>query len=84
MRGSVLRGGRMVYRDDLPEPVPGPGQGLVDIKSCGICGSDLHFAKQVDVAPMITGEVGLDAVGEAFDELSDPDRHCKILVEPNL
>ncbi|MDQ1423269.1 MAG: hypothetical protein QOD72_767 [Acidimicrobiaceae bacterium] len=45
MRGSVLRGGRIVYRDDLPEPVPGPGQVLVDIKACGICGSDLHFAK---------------------------------------
>jgi threonine dehydrogenase-like Zn-dependent dehydrogenase len=39
---------------------------------------------QVDVAPMVTGEVSLGAVGEAFDELSDPDRHCKILVLPNL
>jgi hypothetical protein len=33
---------------------------------------------------MITGEVGLQAVGEAFDDLSDPDRHCKIMVLPNL
>jgi threonine dehydrogenase-like Zn-dependent dehydrogenase len=48
MRGSVLRGGRMVFRDDLPEPVPGPGQVLVGIKACGICGSDLHFAKHGD------------------------------------
>jgi len=39
---------------------------------------------EVDVTPMITGEVGLDAVGGAFDELSDPDRHCKILVVPDL
>jgi 2-desacetyl-2-hydroxyethyl bacteriochlorophyllide A dehydrogenase len=45
MRASVLRGGAMVYRDDLPEPVPGPGQVLVAVKACGICGSDLHFAK---------------------------------------
>jgi hypothetical protein len=45
MRASVLRGGRMVYRDDLPEPAPGPGQVLVAVKACGICGSDLHFAK---------------------------------------
>jgi threonine dehydrogenase-like Zn-dependent dehydrogenase len=45
MRASVLRDGRMVYRDDLPEPVPGPGQVLVAVKACGICGSDLHFAK---------------------------------------
>jgi hypothetical protein len=44
MRASVLRDGHMVYRDDLPEPVPGPGQVLVAVRSCGICGSDLHFA----------------------------------------
>jgi 2-desacetyl-2-hydroxyethyl bacteriochlorophyllide A dehydrogenase len=37
---------------------------------------------EIGVAPMITGEVGLDGVGAAFDELSDPDRHCKILATP--
>jgi threonine dehydrogenase-like Zn-dependent dehydrogenase len=36
----------------------------------------------IDVAPMITGEVGLDGVGEAFDDLAHPDAHCKILVTP--
>jgi threonine dehydrogenase-like Zn-dependent dehydrogenase len=45
MRAAVLREGRMVYRDDVPDPVPGPGQVLVGVRSCGICGSDLHFAK---------------------------------------
>jgi threonine dehydrogenase-like Zn-dependent dehydrogenase len=45
MRASVLRDRRMVLRDDVPEPVPGPGQVLVGVKACGICGSDLHFAK---------------------------------------
>jgi len=45
MRASVLRGGRMVLRDDVAEPVPGPGQVLVGVKACGICGSDLHFAQ---------------------------------------
>jgi threonine dehydrogenase-like Zn-dependent dehydrogenase len=44
MRAAVLREGRMVYRDDVPDPVPGPGQVLVGVRSCGICGSDLHFA----------------------------------------
>jgi 2-desacetyl-2-hydroxyethyl bacteriochlorophyllide A dehydrogenase len=34
----------MVFRDDVPEPVPGPGQVLVAVRCCGICGSDLHFA----------------------------------------
>jgi threonine dehydrogenase-like Zn-dependent dehydrogenase len=45
MRAAVLREGRMVCRNDVPDPVPGPGQVLVGIRSCGICGSDLHFAK---------------------------------------
>jgi 2-desacetyl-2-hydroxyethyl bacteriochlorophyllide A dehydrogenase len=45
MRASVLRDGRMVLRDDVPEPQPGPGQVLVGVNACGICGSDLHFAK---------------------------------------
>ncbi len=44
MRAAVLREGRMIYRDDVPDPVPGPGQVLVAVRSCGICGSDLHFA----------------------------------------
>ena len=45
MRAAVLRDGRMVCRDDVVEPVPGPGQVLVGVRACGICGSDLHFAQ---------------------------------------
>jgi threonine dehydrogenase-like Zn-dependent dehydrogenase len=37
---------------------------------------------EIDVTPLITGEVDLDGVGAAFDELADPERHCKILVTP--
>jgi threonine dehydrogenase-like Zn-dependent dehydrogenase len=35
---------------------------------------------EIDVAPMITGEVGIAGVAQAFDDLGHPDRHCKILV----
>ena len=45
MRAAVLREGSIVVRDDVPEPAPGFGQVLVQVKACGICGSDLHFAK---------------------------------------
>lgn len=44
MRAAVLRDGHMVYRDDVPEPIPETGQVLVEVRACGICGSDLHFA----------------------------------------
>jgi threonine dehydrogenase-like Zn-dependent dehydrogenase len=36
----------------------------------------------LDVAPLITGSVGLDGVAQAFTDLGNPDAHCKILVEP--
>ncbi|HUE59297.1 MAG TPA: zinc-binding dehydrogenase [Acidimicrobiales bacterium] len=36
----------------------------------------------IDVGPIITGEVGVDGVPGAFEELADPERHCKILVVP--
>jgi threonine dehydrogenase-like Zn-dependent dehydrogenase len=44
MRAAVLRDGQMVYRDDVPDPIPESGQVLVGVRACGICGSDLHFA----------------------------------------
>jgi threonine dehydrogenase-like Zn-dependent dehydrogenase len=39
---------------------------------------------QIDVAPLITGEVGIAGVPEAFQMLATPDAHAKILVEPAL
>jgi threonine dehydrogenase-like Zn-dependent dehydrogenase len=46
--------------------------------------SSLHAIAEgvIDVTPMITCEVGLDGVDATFDELSDPNRHCKIVVTP--
>ena len=42
-----------------------------------------HIAEgEIDVTPMITGEVSLDEVAGAFAALADPDEHCKILVRP--
>lgn len=45
MRAVALRDGELLVRDDVAEPEPGFGQVLVEVAACGICGSDLHFAK---------------------------------------
>ncbi len=45
MRAAALKSGTIYVRDDVPEPEPAFGQILVQVKACGICGSDLHFAK---------------------------------------
>jgi threonine dehydrogenase-like Zn-dependent dehydrogenase len=63
MRASVLRDGRMVYRDDIPDPVPESGQVLVAVRSCGICGSDLHFAAHGSEVMALTDQMGGAAAG---------------------
>jgi threonine dehydrogenase-like Zn-dependent dehydrogenase len=37
---------------------------------------------KVDVAPLVTGVVGLAGVEDAFVALADPERHAKILIDP--
>jgi threonine dehydrogenase-like Zn-dependent dehydrogenase len=37
---------------------------------------------KVNVAPLITGTVGLPGVEAAFDALGDPEAHAKILIDP--
>jgi len=71
MRAAVLRDGRMVYRDDVLEPVPGPGQVLVDVWACGICGSDLHFAAHGNEVVAMTARVAGDTGAMGVDLDSD-------------
>jgi threonine dehydrogenase-like Zn-dependent dehydrogenase len=47
MRAAVMRRQQLVV-DDVPEPVPGPGQVLVKTLACGICGSDLHALRHAE------------------------------------
>ncbi len=46
MRAVPMRRGELRV-DEVPEPVPGPGEVLVKTLACGICGSDLHMVQRV-------------------------------------
>jgi threonine dehydrogenase-like Zn-dependent dehydrogenase len=70
MRAAVLRKGRMVCRDDVPDPIPGPGQVLVGVRSCGICGSDLHFAAHGAEVLSLTDEMAGSLGGGTNVDLS--------------
>lgn len=43
MRGMVFRGDRKVEILNFPDPTPGPGEVVIEMKASGMCGSDLHF-----------------------------------------
>ena len=50
MRAAVYKGGQRFAIEDMPDPVPGPGQVVIDVKYCAICGTDVHHF-MYDVAP---------------------------------
>ena len=37
---------------------------------------------EVDAASLVTATVGIDGVAAAFNDLANPERHTKIIVEP--
>ena len=43
MRGAVFLGNRKVELRSLPDPTPGPGEVVIEMKASGMCGSDLKF-----------------------------------------
>src|SRR5438034_6234595 len=42
MKALLLSKYRHLEIADLPNPTPGPGEILVKVAACGICGSDVH------------------------------------------
>ena len=51
MRAAVYHGARDIRIENLPVPVPGPGELLLEVRSAGICGTD---ALEWDRGPILT------------------------------
>ncbi|MFB6170825.1 MAG: zinc-binding dehydrogenase [Haloarculaceae archaeon] len=63
MRAAQYYGLEDIRLEDVDAPEPGPGEILVDVAACGICGSDLHFytdgfPHEVDYPVTLGHEIG--------------------------
>ena len=78
MKAAVYKGNRRIVVEDIPTPSPGPGQVLVRVRLCAICGTDVH-AYMYD-APRPGTVMGheycgtIAAVGEGVTTWSEGDR----------
>ncbi|MBW1710962.1 MAG: zinc-binding dehydrogenase [Deltaproteobacteria bacterium] len=77
MKSAIQQGKGKLVIEDKPTPEPGPGQVLIKIAYCGICGSDLHYFNH-DQAP--SGNVlghewsgTIAEVGEGVDNFKKDD-----------
>ncbi|EYS97662.1 iditol 2-dehydrogenase [Cupriavidus sp. SK-4] len=51
MRALTFPGGREVEYLKFPDPTPGPGEIVLEIKASGFCGSDLHYYRRPKGTP---------------------------------
>jgi threonine dehydrogenase-like Zn-dependent dehydrogenase len=55
MRGVVFMGEREIELMAFPDPAPGPGEVVVEMKASGMCGSDLHQYRRPKGGASISG-----------------------------
>ncbi len=69
---------------EVPEPVAGPGQVLLQVRACGVCRTDLHIVDgELDrpKRPLIPGhQIVGEVVGGAGGRVGDEDRGALISV----
>jgi (R,R)-butanediol dehydrogenase / meso-butanediol dehydrogenase / diacetyl reductase len=87
VRVGVFRGVRRIELEQAPEPVAGPGDVVIDVKACGICGSDLHTYLEgalVEVGQVLGHEFSGDVVevGAEVTGLAPGDRVTAIPIQP--
>lgn len=55
MRAAIFQGvGRPLAVRTVPDPEPGPAELVVEVRDCGICGSDLHLTEVADAGGGMT------------------------------
>ena len=87
MKAIVLRRPHEAVVEEVPTPTPGPGEVVINVKACGICGTDLHiFDGEFPPSPfpLIPGHEmagAVAAVGSGVQGLREGDR---VAVDPSL
>ncbi|KUN97511.1 L-idonate 5-dehydrogenase [Streptomyces caeruleatus] len=88
MLGCVIHGQGDLRVEELPVPVPGPGQALVAVRYGGVCGSDLHYWRHGGVGdfrlrePMLLGHEVVGTVVAYGDGATGPVAGTAVAVHP--
>src|SRR2546423_11487290 len=75
MRGAVFLGNRKIEIRNFPDPTPGEGEVVIEMKASGMCGSDLKFYRSPPGAAQAA--LGLGGNAEPFIAGHEP---CGIVV----
>ncbi|KPJ56615.1 MAG: hypothetical protein AMS16_02110 [Planctomycetes bacterium DG_58] len=86
MRVVVIDEPGSVAVREFPDPEPGPGEVVIDVRACGFCGTDLHIFRgeylgDYPVRPGHEAAGVVTSVGEDVEGLKGGDR---VAIEPNI
>lgn len=91
MKAVVLEEKERVVIKEVPEsPLPGPGELLIEPRTVGICGSDLHYVQHGRIghfiveAPMILGHEASGVVAAVGPGVSGFEVGDRVVLEPGI
>ena len=84
MKVSMWFNNNDIRVEEVPTPSPGPGEMLVKVISCGICGSDLVEWYRLPRAPLVQGhEVGVEVV-ETGEGVTKYKKGARLFIAPKV
>lgn len=89
-RASVLSPSLTITTEERPIPVPGPNEVLVEVKSVGICGSDIHYFEHgrigpyVVETPLILGHEASGQIVSVGSDVEDIAPGTRVAMEPGV
>jgi len=87
MKAVVFTAKNAVQFTDLPDPTPGPGEVVVEVKASGICHTDYEVLKDnygTGAFPVVPGHEYAGVVVEVGPGVSDVAVGDRVAVDPNL
>ena len=85
MRAAVLRGVDQLRLEDLPDPRPANNEVLIQVKACGVCGTDIHMwegKNDEGSFPFIPGHEWVGQVVEAGKDIKTLSIGDRVVGEP--
>lgn len=87
MRQVILESVERLVLREIPTPQPGPGEVLVQVEACGVCGSDLHMFRghhPILKPPIVMGHEFAGHVAGVGEGVSGVTRGQRVIVFPGI
>ncbi len=85
MRAAVLKGYQKILIEEVPVPVPKPGEVLMKVKATGLCGSDMHGYSGTHPLirwPVILGHEASGIIVKCGEGVEDWKVNDEVVLEP--